>query len=174
MPLIEKQLQNFDFDKIKADTLKIIEANPCLSQIGLTHSNAILTEQEKILESVGSILDETGSMRFKETDFVNFNDAYKDTSLYEMYTAIPNLGRFRIMIMDGPKCYTIHRDLTKRYHYVLETNANCIFLFPGLKLQFHLPADGILYKVDTTNKHTFVNGSKERRIHLVIDDISTL
>lgn len=165
---------NFEFDKIKSDTLKIIEKYN-YPQIGLTHSGKANTPEDKIIESTGSIMDrETKIKKFEETDFTIFNDEFKNTSLFEMYKSIPNIGRFRIMVMDGPKCYTIHRDLTKRYHFVLETNMDCLFLFPKLKQQYHIPADGSLYLVDTRYKHTFVNGSWDRRIHLVLDDIGPL
>ena len=165
----------FDYEKAKADVLRILEEQNFIPQIGLTHSNRELTEEQKILESVGSIFDyDSRDYKFKETDFTIFNGRYKDTYLYEMYQSVPNVGRFRIMTMDGPKCYTLHRDLSKRYHFVIETNQNCLFLFPGVKQMFHLPCDKNLYLVDTRYKHTFVNGSRERRIHIVMDDLSTL
>jgi hypothetical protein len=173
--LIEKLDYKFDFDLIKADVLSILEEHNFITQIGLTHSSRIMTEDEKILESVGSIKDyETGKFKFKETDFVNFNERYKHTYLYEMYKSLPNLGRCRIMTMYGPKCYTFHRDMSKRYHYVIETNLNCLFLFPQRNAQYHIPADKTLYIVDTRYRHSFINGSRERRIHLVFDDLSTL
>lgn len=166
---------SFDFDQIKKEVEIIYQENGCIPQIGLTHSEKDLTEEEKILESVGSIYDrETKTYKFKETDFTVFNERYKSFYLYEMYKSIPNLGRFRIMTMQGPKCYTIHQDLSMRYHYVLETNKNCLFLFPGLSEQFHIPCNGKLYIVDTRYAHTFVNGSNKVRTHLVLDDLSTL
>jgi len=165
----------FDFEKAKADVLRILEEQNFISQIGLTHSDRELTEEQKILESTGSIFDyDNRNYKFKETDFTIFNERYKDTYLYEMYRAVPNIGRFRIMTMDGPKCYTLHRDLSKRYHYVIETNPDCLFLFPGVQQMFHIPEDSNLYIVDTRYKHTFVNGSRKRRIHIVMDDLSTL
>lgn len=173
---IVKKLEEykFDFEKIKSETISIVEKYN-LPQIGLTHSTKTLNEEEKILESVGSIMDrETKIRKFNETDFTVFNEAFKDTSLYDIYTSIPNIGRFRIMTMEGPKCYSIHKDLTKRYHFVIETNKDCLFLFPLLRQQYHIPADGNLYFVDTRYRHTFVNGSWGRRIHLVLDDIAPL
>jgi hypothetical protein len=175
MNIIEQTNFNFDFDKAKADVLRILEEHNFIPQIGLTHSPKSKTLEEKILESTGSIFDfENREFRFKETDFNIFNDAYKNTYLYEMYKTVPNIGRFRIMTMDGPKCYTLHRDLTKRDHYVIETNPDCLFLFSGVNKIIHIPCDHNLYLVDTRHKHTFVNGSKKRRIHLVMDDLSTL
>jgi len=166
----------FDFEKIKNDTLAILnEFN--LPQIGLTHSIKTLNAsmEDKILECTGSIFDyDLDEFKFEERDFTLFNDIFKSTALYEMYQTIPNIGRFRIMTMDGPKCYTIHGDLSMRYHYVIETNPDCIFLFPQNESFYHIPCDQNLYLVDTRKKHTFINGSRSRRIHLVMDDLSTL
>ena len=173
---IIKQLNyDFDLDKAKLAVMKILEEHNFIPQIGLTHSPKATTAEEKILESTGSIFDfDNKEFKFKETDFTVFNDAYKGTYLYEMYKSMPNIGRFRIMTMDGPKCYTSHRDLSKRYHFVIETNPDCLFLFPGIKQMHHIPMDGNLYIVDTRYKHTFVNGSRKRRIHVVMDDLSSL
>lgn len=166
---------NFDFQEIKLSVLKILMENNFPLQIGLTHTINAVTEEEKLYESVGSLYDsKTGLFKLKENEFTIFNEKYKNTILYEIYKSIPDLGRFRIMTMSGPSCYSVHRDLTKRYHYVLETNKNCYFLFPELKEFVHVPLDKNLYLVNTLQYHTFLNGSKERRIHLVFDDLSTL
>lgn len=166
----------FDFDQIKKDTLWILEKYN-IPQIGLTHSvkTAGSTLEDRMLECTGSIFDfELKEYKFKETDFTEFNEDFKSTSLYEMYKAVPNIGRFRIMTMDGPKCYTLHRDFSMRYHYVIETNPDCLFLFPGVNQMFNIPCDKNLYLVDTRFKHTFVNGSRKRRIHIVMDDLTSL
>jgi hypothetical protein len=166
---------SFDYNRIKEEVNQIYLENNCLSQIGLTHTDRTLTEEEKITESIGSIYNyEDKTYRYKETDFCIFNERYKGTYLYEIYKSIPHIGRFRIMTMTGPSCYTIHKDLTKRYHYVVETNENCLFLFPRNKVQVHIPQDGNLYLLDTRFPHTFVNGSFHKRTHLVFDDISSL
>lgn len=165
----------FDYERAKADVMTILEEQNFIPQIGLTHSNRQLTEEQKILESTGSLYDfENKSYKFQESDFTIFNDRYKYTYLYEIYQSVPEIGRFRIMTMDGPKCYTLHRDLSKRYHYVIDTNPNCLFLFPETNTMFHIPCDQSLYIVDTRQQHTFVNGSRKRRIHLVMDDLSSL
>lgn len=169
------KLNEYDFDKLNNDVSRIIELYPTLPQIGLTHTIAQLSETEKIIECTGSLYDyDTKTFRYKETDFTEFNSAFKDTYIYEMYKSLPDIGRVRIMVMDGPKCYSIHRDLTTRFHYVLETNKDCFFIFPELGRQEHIPCDHSLYMIDTRHRHTFVNGSKKRRVHLVLDDLSTL
>ena len=174
LELVKKvELPQLDLERIKNEAFKILEKHD-LPQIGLTHSiNA--TEENKLTESTGSILDrQTRTIKFKETDFTEFNDAYKGSYLHEVYQMLPNIGRFRIMAMSGPMCYTFHRDFTRRYHIAVETNINCLFLFPQLSQQFHLPADSNMYLVDTRQQHTFVNGSRSRRVHLVLDDLSTI
>ena len=69
---IVKKLEEykFDFEKIKLETISIVEKYN-LPQIGLTHSTKNLNEEEKILESVGSIMDrKTKVKKFK--DLKNF------------------------------------------------------------------------------------------------------
>ena len=166
---------NFDFERIKTEVYSILDEHNNIPQIGLTYSGRAITEQDKILDSVGSIKDyETNARNFNERDFVHFNEKYIDTELYNLYNALGSIGRFRIMNMSGPSCYTIHKDLTKRYHLVIDTNENCLFLFPSLGKMMHIPADGSLYLVETRIPHTFVNGSRSRRIHLVLDSLPTI
>ena len=167
---IIKQLNyDFDLDKAKLAVMKILEEHNFIPQIGLTHSPKATTAEEKILESTGSIFDfDNKEFKFKETDFTVFNDAYKGTYLYEMYKSMPNIGRFRIMTMSGPSTYYAHSDISQRLHYAVETNKDCIFLFPEIKQQLFIPQDGFVYQVDTRHRHTFVNASKATRIHLLL------
>lgn len=165
-------LFKFDLELIKQD-VKWIQEKYDLPQIGLTHTERAIAN--KITESTGSNYDfDTKTYRFRETDFTEFNDEFKSTYLFEVYNTIPNIGRFRIMKMPGPSAYTIHRDQTKRYHVAVNTNPECLFLFTDLKEQHHIPSDGYAYSLDTRSRHTFVNGSKNIRTHLVLDDISTV
>ena len=167
---------DFNFDKLKADTLKIIEeCDPEEPQICLTHTPDC--KVNKLYEGAGSLFEpNTKEYIANESDFTVFNDAYKDTYLYDMYKSIPDIGRFRIMIMVGPMCLTTHNDLTARYHYAIETNEACVMIFPAAEdgKIIHIPQDGKLYHVNTKKVHNFVNGSRHRRIHLLIDDLSTL
>jgi hypothetical protein len=170
-----KSTYSFDINLVRQDVEWILKKNNYISQIGLTHSTNVINEEDKILECTGSIFNyETNEFKFKETDFTEFNKAYSSTYLYEIWNTVPNIGRFRIMTMDGPKCYTIHRDLSKRYHYAVETNTKCMFLFPEMDRLAHIPCDQHMYLVDTRYNHTFINASRARRIHIVLDDLSSL
>jgi len=172
-------LGGYEFNKVaiarEVDNL-LRTFNPANGQLCLTHTPSAesICTFHQLLEGTGSLYDfNTNTLKYREDDFVVFNNEYRDTCLYEMYNALPNIGRFRIMAMDGPQCYTIHRVYTKRYHFVLETNNNCFFLFPDDNEMIHVPADGNIHLLDTTKSHTFVNGSKQRRIHLVLDALET-
>jgi hypothetical protein len=82
-------------------------------------------------------------------------------------SVIESLGMYRTRLMNmSPKtCYTYHRDLTKRIHIPLITNENCFMVIEDKC--FWYPADGNHYLVDTTKPHTFVNASREYRLHIV-------
>jgi hypothetical protein len=165
----------FDFEKIKKETLSLLKKYNNVGQIGLTHTNRDIPADKRIFESCGHLRDlSSASVRFKETDFKVFNEEFKDTYFYEIYNTIPNIGRFRIMNMSGPSCYSIHTDVTYRYHIAIETSPDCLFLFPDLNKTLHIPLDGNFYIVNTKHRHTFINGSRSRRIHIVLDDLSSL
>jgi len=163
----------FDLERARNDVLHILqEYETNNGQLSLTHTPEAI-ESEKLYQATGSLYDsENKVFKYSEADFTVFNDAFKHTYLYEIYKAVPNIGRFRIMVIDGPKCYTIHKDFTTRYHLVLQTNPHCYFVFPDNNEVLHIPADGNLYLVDTIQHHTFLNGSREKRIHLVMDNLA--
>jgi hypothetical protein len=76
--------------------------------------------------------------------------------------------RARIMLAREKGCYSIHKDYSPRLHLPLVTNTQCNFLITEPLQMFHLPADGTTTWVDTTKSHTFMNGSTEKRLHLVM------
>lgn len=75
------------------------------------------------------------------------------------------LIRTRLMRMKKKTCYYWHSDATKRLHIPIVTHEHCFLLVDGE--QFHLPATGEAYVVDTTKMHTALNASKIDRIHIV-------
>jgi hypothetical protein len=76
--------------------------------------------------------------------------------------------RTRIMLAREKSSYSIHRDYSPRLHLPLITNTQCNFLFTEPPELIHMPADGTTYWVDTRKHHTFLNGSGDRRLHLVM------
>ena len=75
------------------------------------------------------------------------------------------IGYTRVCILDSKKCYSLHKDISKRIHIPIETNDKCFFVIDDKVVR--LPADGSVYEVDTTKIHTFVNASINPRIHIV-------
>lgn len=76
--------------------------------------------------------------------------------------------RTRLMVSRPRSCYSLHRDYSPRLHLPLITNDQCNFLISEPLTMFHLPADGHTYWVDTRLKHTFLNGSLDARLHIVM------
>lgn len=150
-PVIELDYTDFDFQAIKKELL-IFEDKP---QVAL---------QGRFAD------DHTGTG--KVPDLPDEETKYT-VPLYPELThtnkLIKSLGlhRSRFMTLEHKRCYTIHKDPSKRIHLPLQTTDRCIFVF--LKgTNYHLQ-EGKLYLVDTTQKHTAINGSKEKmkRLHLV-------
>lgn len=74
--------------------------------------------------------------------------------------------RTRLMKLMPKTCYSLHADPTKRIHVPLITNEKCLMVVDNEA--FHIPADGNYYIIDTTKKHTAINGDFNlERIHLV-------
>jgi hypothetical protein len=63
------------------------------------------------------------------------------------------------VIRTNPKAYIAHN--------VVDNNPERSVL-PTTSVCYHLPADGIWYKVDTREVHWVYNGGEEERIHLVV------
>ena len=99
---------------------------------------------------------------YKETDFteLNFNLPYINSIIEEL-----NMYRTRVLVLKPKVCYSIHSDPVKRIHIPVITNENCWLIVN--KEIIHLPADGRHYEIDTTQKHTALNGSWEDRINIV-------
>lgn len=86
---------------------------------------------------------------------------------YLKWLAVP-VFRTRIMLTRSKTCYSIHRDYSPRLHLPIITNTQCNFVFADPARLIHMPADGRTYWVDTRIKHTFMNGSLDPRLHLVM------
>lgn len=89
-------------------------------------------------------------------------------SMIEQFISSMNGFRSRLMYMKPKSCYSIHPDPTGRIHLALQTNNQAYFLFPEQSKFFQIPEDRTVYYFDTRNKHSFMNGSDQARIHLVM------
>ena len=104
-----------------------------------------------------------------ERTFYHLQPSLKGTALEEYFNWLDvPIYRARIMLAKEKGCYSIHRDYSPRLHLPLVTNPQCNFLITDPIQMFHLPADGTTTWVDTRKPHTFMNGSTEKRLHLVM------
>lgn len=113
----------------------------------------------------------TGSLDYleekNEEKYCFINETLKGSYLEQLIKRFRSF-RTRIMCMPPRKCYSVHRDLTKRIHIPIVTNDQCWMVWPTDKECFKL-LEGRIYLTDTTKLHTYLNGHETlERIHLVM------
>jgi len=99
-----------------------------------------------------------------EMTFDQLNPFFRNT-LFEGLIEKYNFKRTRLMWMGNFACYSMHSDLSPRIHIPLISNNQSYFVFEQ-GLVKHL-SSGFVYWIDTTRKHTAINGSDHWRLHLV-------
>lgn len=107
----------------------------------------------------------TGKSTDKDHEEEEFTEFLFDLPYTNKVLTDLNVFRARVMNMKPKTCYTYHKDLLKRLHIPLITNENCFFIIEDEVSRY--PADGRSYIIDTTKIHTFVNASKENRVHII-------
>lgn len=108
---------------------------------------------------IGTLDDEN------EESYIHVNPSLKGSNLEKLINHY-KCFRTRIMLMPSKQCYSIHADPTPRLHLPIVTNTQCWMIWP-FNNQCHRMFAGDLYYTDTTQPHTFINGSEENRIHVV-------
>jgi len=80
--------------------------------------------------------------------------------------------RMRVLCRKKQTTYTVHTDVTPfRYHLALITNPDAYVVYPTHKKLFQIPADGYVYRMNTTEPHTVMNCGPDR-YHLVWGSIT--
>ena len=105
-----------------------------------------------------------------EDSFDTINDLFKNSYFEDIINLFPiTVTRVRILRIKSKRSYRLHRDMTYKFHLPIITNPSNLFIFPEQRHRviMHLPADGTIYYVDTSESHTFINGSKTDRYHMV-------
>ncbi len=148
-------------DRLLENMWHIAQGN-LLRQTCLQHSTEC---HDVFTEGCGSFKDTNR----KESDYNILNDFYENT-LFETIINDHKVCRSRIMMMEKHSTYSIHRDKVSRYHLAIETNPDAYFLFPRTSTLEHVPADGYVYEVDTTQDHTFVNCGPDRTHLVMVND----
>ena len=110
---------------------------------------------------------------FRENDFIILCNQFKNTIFENIYNIVNteyNIGRARLMKSDPKTCLSWHRDSNYRLHYPIKTQDGCLMIIDNELL--HLE-QSTWYLTSTTKFHTALNASKESRIHLVFDVLTT-
>ena len=105
-----------------------------------------------------------GVSKGQELTYTEINPFFKDTIFEELINKY-NVKRARLLWVNPMSCYSIHRDTTPRLHIPLITNPQCFFVFKQGLIE-HLSV-GRVYKLKTTELHTFMNCSEEGRLHFI-------
>ena len=99
-----------------------------------------------------------------EKGYSILNPVFENT-IFQKITEDHYRARFMTMVMHST--YSIHQDTAPRLHLAIDTHPHAYFFWPDQKEFVHIPADGYLYWVDTTQPHTFINSGPDRT-HLVM------
>lgn len=151
----------FDIDTLRSNVYNVIETVGWgeKNQICLTHTPGI----PDWYHGTGPLI--------ANKNFTELNKFLSGQYIEEVYTSIKNdypIGRVRVMLLTGQKCFSIHADVTKRIHIPIETNDQCMMIIEDEVKR--MPADGRAWLTNTTKPHTALNGNLIfNRIHLLFD-----
>jgi len=107
-------------------------------------------------------IDKIKDLNHKEEDFkYPIADAPYLNSILKEYGML----RTRLLRLKPFDCYSYHIDPTPRIHIPLINDEYCLGIIDDVV--YRLPADGSVYAVDTTLRHTFLNGGDYDRLHIV-------
>lgn len=107
--------------------------------------------------------------KLQERDFTQLCSQFVGTDIERLYNYITShfkVGRVRVMRSLPMRCLSWHHDNTNRLHYPLKTQPGCFMVIEDEIM--HLEQD-TWWWTNTTKFHTAFNGSKEDRIHLVVN-----
>jgi hypothetical protein len=173
--ILQKMNLKVDLERLNSEMKNLIDKvgwDEKTNQISLTHSEKCVSGNE-FREGNGSLYDFKADVFLaQESDFNILNSQLSKSYAAEILSQLPfRYARVRLMKLNPKRCLSIHEDTGPRYHLALITNPDVYFVFPKDNSLLQVPADGFLYKMDTTRFHTVFNGSlNHERIHLVISD----
>jgi hypothetical protein len=104
-----------------------------------------------------------------EQDFDTVASPFIGTLFEEVYNMLSlkySIGRVRLMKMSPSMCLSWHTDTQLRLHYPIKTQEGCLMVIDDEVK--HLAQDQ-WWLTNTLKKHTAFNGSREERIHLVVN-----
>lgn len=184
---VEELDVNIDYEKLMHDYERLDIDNILKgSYSDHAHYNQIAVQcrpecpvEEQLYQGTGSLvydwskLDEDGNptmlpKRFKQYEFTEIAEYFKGSYFEEAINIVNEkftIHRTRIMMSKPKSCLSTHTDATRRIHIPLVTNEDCYMVFTDKV--YRMPF-GKTYIADTTETHTAVNASTQRRTHIVM------
>lgn len=148
-----------DIDQIVKESLDIIQTYGFVeNQIALQN---ITPDKSDWYRDLGGVVP------FKLSQKITHTPACLEDSLIVKYIRKYKGYRSRILKMDPFSCYPTHVDYSPRIHIPIQTNEDAWMIWPELN-ECHKLTMGSVHWADTTKLHTFINGNKNDRYHLVI------
>ena len=93
---------------------------------------------------------------------------FQNTALGTILEELGEIGEARLLLLESGDSYTAHTDPDDRFHLVIETNPYSYIMDIEQERMIHLPANGIVWHMDTSKKHLAGNYGGTPRIHLNI------
>jgi len=138
----------------------------CISLILPSNSDA---EQRGIFWTKDQNYEEVQVEKFvDESAYKIFQPILMDTYFKNVYDTLSQhfkIGRVRILKLNPRTSLSYHRDPENRLHIPIVTNPGALMIVNNQCV--HMPANGSVYHMKTTEYHTALNGGDEPRIHLV-------
>lgn len=135
-------------------TNKIFSIDPIIEQV-----NSIWFEKRLSLnEPVGSFFGDPWQTLSE----------FNNTPLGNLLDSLGPIGEARLLKLTSAETYTAHADPDDRYHVAIITNPHSYIIDLDDQQLYHLPADGKLWRMDTSRIHVAANFGGRDRIHLNI------
>lgn len=145
----------------------VTEVNTIIETVGENENQIMCQTLDPVVDNWYTGIGRTSELCVQdETAYKYINPTLKNSVLSSIIEK-HNAFRTRIMIMQSRACYSVHADMTKRIHIPIITNTQAWMIWPH-QSECHHMIPGYSYLTDTTQQHTFINGSLEKRIHLVM------
>lgn len=155
--MVVKELElDINFLKLETEIFNLLSLNKDLNQLCLQGKTKHYSNF-----SIG-----TGVPTEPEKNYKFIHESLYDSEIEKIILHFKAF-RTRIMKMESRRCYSIHKDYSKRIHIPIKTDNQAWMIWPYENYCANLEKRKI-YLTDTTKLHTFLNGSVEDRIHLVM------
>ena len=169
---------NLTFDAHGTGPYQNVDGVPChMRYYGAETKEA----REKILETARlgtGLLEEYAPAGSKAVvgEVVNYRGYNNNTYLDQLLRKYKIHPWPSILTVNSHSCYGFHRDQLNSIHIPLETNSDCLLVMKEDPALYPLKPNlisirlevGYVYKLNTkAHDHTFINGGKTERFHLV-------